>query len=359
MRNLSLTCTSTLSALALATLPGDRAAFDETPTHADFKSASGHIQRVVDGEVIHAVDWDGRPGAESIFRERGRRSHKAWSEFREWSSRNPDTCLRAAGQQACEVLLNCFGPYDARTSEALEAKRSVQRERDALIRRLDGEYPAAVRCAAREYLAPHLLSSLHVPTFPISLSMGDLAFGDSSAFQFSSTLPSGPPTALSAVQAEEVLRRHMQMDAFGTIGTPLDEYARGILDRVKPLEGELDVLDVTEAVMRLPVIPGEGEPADMDRIDYGRLICRHRAVIVGLLLADAGFKLELVSGTVQQDGHQGGHLFLYSSGVGVLEASASGPEFWRSVESAWREEHSLALKVNGGSIYRCHHRTKL
>jgi hypothetical protein len=328
--------------------------------HPDFATASGYIRRVVAGEVIHAVDWDGRPGVESIFREGGRRSRDAWAEFRGWTRSESTHSLREAGVKACQVLLHHYGPYDAKTSEALDAKRAVRRERIELLKKLDGDFPASVRCAARDYLAPLLFAPLQMPSFPTTTSISALAFGGGSLLrQAPGALKVDAQAAPSLAEAEDALRRHMELSPFTTTASNVDDYAREVLEKIKPIETRLDLLDVTEGLMRLPPIPGEREPADMDSLGYGHLICRHRAVIVALLLADAGYKVELVSGTVEQEGHQGGHLFVYSAEHGVLEASASGPEFWRNVESTIQEGATVILKVTDGAIYRCEHRTRL
>lgn len=359
MRFNKSTCASTISALALASLPGDRDAFRASPHHEDFNSASGYVIRDIDGERCHALDWDGLPGIESILREKGLRSHALWTQFRLWRSEHHDSSLRDAGTKACEVLIKVFGPYDRATAAALEARRSVSRERQKILSKLDQEYPAMLRCAAREYLAPEISLTLTLPTFPPILGVNLQSLGAPPTDQVHRDIVFESELFGSVSRAEHVLRHYMTSASDPLQASSVGEFAKGVLDKIKPVEVELEMLEIQESLMRLPAIPGEGEPADMDQISFGSLICRHRAVVVGIVLADAGFNIEVVRGSIEQDGRRGGHLFLYSELEGILEPSSDGPEYWKEVVSVYYEGGAMLVQVKGGALYRLDHRTRL
>lgn len=359
MFSLSNKCSTLASLFALATLPGDRSEYRSTPDHEDFKNASGYIKRVIDGEVCHAVDWNGTPGIDTIFREHGHRSHRIWRDYREWSQAQTGSDLTLAGNKACELLLKHFGPYHKETSDALEARRAVERERDQLEHRLEKEYPAAVRAAARDFFAPMMTLSVKPPPFPTLLivddstpregrSLGGLPdFGDP-------WLPEG-----NAISAEAVLRAYLRTEAKLNDSVSVEHFAREVFEKTKSFESDIQILEVKETLMRLPPIPGEGSPADMDRLQYGALICRHRAVVVSVLLSDAGYDIELVQGVVERGIHQGLHLFVFAPGKGILEPSADGPDFWREPVSVTEREGKLAITVKNGVVYKFDHRTPM
>lgn len=282
-----------------------------------------------------------------------------WSEFRQWRLSQPEASRREAGTKACEALLKYFGPYDIRTAEVLEAKRKVHREREKLLRKLDDEFPASLRSAAREYLGPQVSLVLNLPPLPSVLGVGSpyLTEPPQNPLQREANFETEFLGSMS--KAEQVLRDYMVTASNRQPLTTLQELAKDIVDRIKPLESQLDVLDIQESLTRLPSIPGELEPADIDRIPFGFLICRHRAVVVGILLADAGFELEVVRGAVEQEGRRGEHLFIYAEGDGILEASSDGPDFWKEVASSSENDGKLAARVKGGSTYRFEHRTPL
>lgn len=359
MRLSKSTCASTISALALATIPGDRESFEPTPDHKDFRNATGYLTRTIGNERCHALDWDGRPGVDSILREGGRRSGALWREFREWRALHHEGTLREAGTKACETLLKHFGPYDRRTAEALAAKRRVHGERLRILKELDERYPASVRCAAREYLVPQVALAINAPSFPSVLGISNPAIGGASSNRVPRDISFESEAFGSLSRAEHVLREHMGLESDRYVACSVEDFAKEVLAQIRPVENELDMLDVQEGLMRLPSIPGEGEPADMDRIPFGSLICRHRAVVVAILLADGGFDVEVVRGTVEQEGRSGGHLFVYAASEGILEPSADGPEFWRAVVAASEEEGKIALKVQSGGTYRFEHRTRV
>lgn len=359
MRLNKTTCTSTLSALALATLPGDRELFQPTPFHEDFLSGSGYVRRIVDGETCHAIDWDGVPGVESIFREKGRRSELIWAEFRGWRRSHPESGLTEVGDKACQLLLKYFGPYHLKTAATLLARRMVAQEREQLLKNLDQEYPPSLRSAAREYLKPHIAMSSYSAPFPAAISNLSLNLGEVSASQGNAEVDFGREPLGSLSEAEQVLRRYIVSSGRYSALAFTEDVARDVLKSIQPIEDRLEILDITEGLIRLPPIPGEGTPTDIDHIHFGALICRHRAVVVAALLADAGFEVEVVHGSVTQEGRRGPHLFVYAPHEGILEPSADGPNYWRRVVSSSTEDGKLALKVKGDSTYRLEHRTPL
>ena len=348
-----------VSILALATLPGDRALFDPPITHSDFSSSTGYIRRIVNGTVCHAVDWDGTKGVDTILRENGRRSGPLWHEFREWRRISEKSNLIDHGNKACELLLKHFGPYHEVTSQALTHQRNLARERASLAKLLDKEYPPAVRLAAREYSAPHFAytltfaSPLNYVATPILSTVGDLS------------TPSTPKGAEAPIdpgvysRSEHVLRDYLETNGPLKTINSLDEATKIILEKIKPLEEKLELLDIQLALSTLPSIPGEAHPTDLDLLEYGSLICRHRAVLVGLLLADAGFEVEIVEGVVSRGEHSGRHLFVYTQACGILEPSADGPDFWQKTIPGDTRETLGVLIVEGGAKYHFHHRTLL
>ena len=137
------------------------------------------------------------------------------------------------------------------------------------------------------------------------------------------------------------------------------EAAREIVDKVACLECELEVMDESIRNFILPDIPGEAHPADMDQLAFGSLVCRHRAVIVGVLLADAGYEVELVLGRLSPQGADGTHLFIYSDSTGILESSCEGPEFWKKTVSVCDGKEGLRVTIEGGLVYEFDRRTPL
>jgi len=350
---LSSKCSTVASILALATLPGDDALRDTPIQHPDFIASAGHIRRVIDGAVCHGVDWDGLPGVDTIVREHGRRSGPLWREFRAWREQMGSPDLKLAGDIACALLTKHFGEYHEATAEALRQRRALQRERIELSRKLDAEFSPLLRRAAREYLSPQLAYSLKLPTPDVfiaaSLSSPETHFP-----------PNLPPTVVSAgttdtssyVRSLMLLQDHQSKNFPLPSSTDLDDTAREILARVEPVENMLTVLDVKLALATLPPIPGEDRPADMDRLAYGSLICRHRAVIVGVLLAETGYDIRLVEGTVARGNLPGGgHLFLYSPTEGILEPSAEGPHFWQQPLKESVRDGIREILVEGDLLY--------
>jgi hypothetical protein len=141
--------------------------------------------------------------------------------------------------------------------------------------------------------------------------------------------------------------------------TSLDEVAINILARARPFENAIDEIDRALVNTPLPPIPGEGSLADPDLIPYGRLICRHRAVIAAIPLALAGFDIELVNGSREVGGIVAPHLFIYCHEIGVLEASSNGPAFWMKPTRSSGNPALPLLDMEDGSRYRFYHRTKL
>lgn len=351
---LSSKCSTVASILALATLPGDEALRDAPIQDPDFIASSGHIRHVIDGAVCHGVDWDGLPGVDTIVREQGRRSGPLWREFRAWREQIGSPDLRLAGDMACALLTKHFGEYHEATAEALRQRRALQRERVELARNLDAEFSPPLRRAAREYLSPQLAYSLKLPTPNVFIAA-------SLSSPETSLPPDPPPTVATAgttdsssyVRSMMLLQDHQNKNLPLPSSTDLEHTAREILARVEPVESMLTTLDMKLSLVTLPPIPGEERPADVDRLAYGSLICRHRAVIIGVLLAETGYDIRLVEGTVTRGNLPGGgHLFLYSPTEGILEPSAEGPHFWQqplteSVRGGIRE-----ILVEGDLLYK-------
>lgn len=359
MATLSSKCATTASLLALATLPSHHTLTDPPITHEDFASARGYIRRTIHGKIVHAVDWDGTPGIESIVRESGRRSEGLWKEFRAWRATNQNADSIEAGNMACSLLLKHFGPYHQATSDALSKRRALQREKTEATRSLESECPLALRVAARDYLSQHFGYLVKMPP-PLPFLPGGLASGveeSTNSFPLDSRYERSVGSPFSG--PESVLREFMLTNLFLTNATSLEDAAKSVLSKARAMEETIDMLDMSQAIMRLPPIPGERQPADMDLINYGALICRHRAVVVGVLLADAGFDVEVVEGSVGRDGNSGGHLFVYSAERGILEPSADGPNFWRRMVSATEENNALIITVDDGTTYRFGNRTPL
>lgn len=360
MSQLSSKCATAISILSLASLPGDRSLFDVPLPRGEFTSTQGYERKMIGDTVFHAVDWNGSSGAESVFRETGRRSGRTWREFRAWRTDSGNRDIIDNGNKACALLLKHFGPYDQATSDALTRRRAAEKERAELVKALEKECPLPLRTAARDYLAPQLAYALRGPSpftyiaAPILPSLVDPLTTERSLFSSEKSEVTGPLSS-----SELVLRDYIGGNQHAIPPSTLENVAKSILDRALPLEEKIDLLDIQLAVARLPDIPGEETPADMDRIHYGSLICRHRAVIVALLLADAGFDVELVEGTVSRDGHSGGHLFIFCEQTGILEPSADGPDFWRSIEVVSLNGRSMAITVSGNTVYTFGHRTKM
>jgi hypothetical protein len=360
MPDLSTKCATTISLLALASLPGDRTLFDAPLDEANFKTTKGYERRVVDNVICHAVDWDGAIGAEAVFRENGHRSGRLWQDFRAWRKTTPSNDIVDNGNKACALLLKHFGPYDQATSEALANRRALEKERAQAARNLEKECPLSLRTAARDYLAPHLSYTIKIPAPPTHIAATvppNLTEAPTSEFNVLSperTVIGGPFSPSATVLREYLAATQSFVDT-----TSIEAAARAILEKALPLESRLDLLDVKLMVPHLPPIPGEGHPADMDLIHYGALICRHRAVIVGVLLADAGFDVEIVEGYVSRDEYTGGHLFVFSKTAGILEPSADGPDFWRKTASVAHDGTHMSITVDGDTVYKFGNRTEL
>lgn len=360
MPDFSTKCATTISLLALASLPGDRSLFDPPLPEGEFKTTKGYERRVVDGAICHVVDWDGAIGAEAIFRENGRRSTHLWREFRAWRAESHNNDLVENGNKACALLLKHFGPYDQATSDALASRRAMEKERSQVAKNLEKEVPLTLRSAARDYLAPQLAYTVKIPSplsyiaAPAQTALGDISLSEKNLFNADRSEVIGPFSP-----SEAVLREYVEGFQGPVDSTSLEHAAKSIIDRALPLETRLDLLDVQLLVSRLPPIPGERSPADMDLIHYGSLICRHRAVIVGVLLADAGFDVEIVEGTVSRDSHTGGHLFVFSKTDGILEPSADGPQFWRKTATVGHDGTRMSITVDGDTVYHFGNRTEL
>ena len=351
-------CATTVSILALASLPGDRGLFQPTPSHPDFKSGTGYVKRTINGEACHGVDWDGTTGVDSVFREKGPRSGRIWREFREWNTAEGRGDLARSGNKACELLLKHFGPYHPETSDALQGQRKLEDERRQVEAKLDAQFPATVRRAAHEYLGPHLSLAVRLPPFAPTLGISTLALPEGSTIQAAIPSPEYVGGG-SFTQSEIVLRNFMLASRVLTAMESVEDFAKEVVEKADPIESQLQMLEVRSSLLRLPPIPGEGQPADMDHIYFGAMICRHRAIVVGILLADAGFDVEVVRGTVERDGHSGRHLFVFAPDGGILEPSADGPDFWRDAVTATEDNGKLSIKVKSGAVYRFEHRVPL
>jgi hypothetical protein len=361
MSPISTKCATAASLFALLSLPSDRRLPDKAISHPDFQGATGYIRRTIDAARVHAVDWDGKPGVETVLRENGRRSAAYWNDVREWNAKHPAESLEAYGTRVCELLLRHFGPYDEATSTVLGQRREIERRKAQLTRALDRLSPPAIRHAAHEYLGMtmthFLLTPLPTPAFAGSVQAQPTEFGGGRLTLYADL--SRSELALST--SETVLRECLTLSAGTELPTTksLTSLAEEIVEKARPLEAALDELDQALWRVTLPPIPCETSPADPDLIPYGRLICRHRAVIAALPLAEAGFDVELVNGAREARGTSTPHLFVYSREVGVLEASADGPEFWIKVTGSSGDPALPVLEMSDGSRYRFYHRTKM
>ena len=360
MSSFSARCARTASLLALATLPNDRSLRDPTLKHDDFTAATGYIRRSVNGVICHGVDWDGTPGIEAVVRENGVRSAALFREFRSWRTSHNSSSLVEHGNQACAFLAKHFGPYDKATSEALQQRRELENNRAQLISNLEKEFPLAVRSAAHEHLSPQLAYSVRAPLAPLATfaPLTPRAI-DLSANSFTATNSQEQPSPALFLRNEAILWEFIQSDKSLASLSSLEEAAKTILERCEAREKQIDGVDLALSLFRLPAIPGERKPADVDLIEYGALICRHRAVVVATLLAETGYQIELVEGTVTRHGHSGGHLFIYSEEAGILEPSAEGPEFWRKTVSIRDDSGQFSVLVDSETRYIFGHRTPM
>jgi hypothetical protein len=361
MKPATTNCATAASIFALLSLPSDRSLTHHPLSHPDFSLASGYIQRTIGNSRVHAVDWDGNPGIETVLREDGPRSKAFWRETREWIADHPELDLETYGTRVCELLMQHFGPYDEETSKALGQRRELERQRAHISDDLDCACPPSLRHAAHEYLGmtiTHPITTRLPAYFLMSGIHAQLHDFSGSRPQLSDDL-SLSETPLSS--SETVLRESMALTSDSTVPTPklLTTFAERIVREAHPLEKKLHEIEQALWRVTLPPIPCEGSPADPDIIPYGRLICRHRAVIAALALADAGFDVELISGARESSGSSFAHLFVYSKEVGVLEASVEGPEFWMKVKVTSGDPALPVLEMEDGSRYRFYHRTPL
>lgn len=357
MSSFSTRCATAASLLALATLPTDRSVREQTLTHDDFTRGVGYLRRNVNGVVCHGVDWDGVPGIESVVRENGVRSAELFREFRAWRATHNSTSLMEHGNKACALMAKHFGPYDKATSNALRYKRELENKRDQLAADLEKEFPLSLRSAAREHIAPELAYATKAPL--ASLAPLTTHAVDLSSHFFATTSPLDQPSPALLLKNEAILSEFIQTNSNLPAHTSLEDAAKTILNRYAERDKQIDYLRLELLIYRLPPIPGERTPADIDLIEYGSLICRHRAVIVALLLADAGYAIELVEGSVTQQGHSGDHLFIYSEEAGILEPSAEGPDFWRSTMATKDDPSGFLVLVDSETKYKFGHRTPL
>lgn len=363
MATLCTKCAAAASILALSSpaIPNQ----GENP-YPEFSLATGYIRREVRGSQVHAVDWDHAPGVETILRENGPKSAGFWRQWREWRASFPNANLEAHGNRVCELLLRHFGPYDKKTSEALAQRRKLHQQRATAVQSLNTACPPYLRSAAWEYLGG--------PVAPLSLEPPTLAGNGTTDAVEALSMPASMPFSgdfgglLTGDRSTGVLSRGELILLAHAAGNPalnwphrnsLEDVAKTVLASAQPLEKVVDDLDRALINTPLPAIPGEDSPADPDCIPYGRLICRHRAVIAAIPLALAGFKVELVNGWHEAAGTQEPHLFIYCRGVGVLEASSNGPTFWMKAKRSQEEPTAAALEMEDGSVYRFHCRTQL
>lgn len=358
MPTLTTKCAAAASILALSSPAVTTQGEDPCP---DFTTATGYTRRELGGSSIHGVDWDKAPGVETILRENGIRSTGFWRDWREWRAHSSTADLEAHGNRVCELILRHFGPYDKKTAEALGQRRKLQQQRATAVQSLNTSCPPYLRSAAWEYLGgpvtpdplvvykagEQLASVVTYPSISLSCELGGVLAANHSA----GALSSGEAILLAHVACNPALNWPQT--------NSLDDIANNILASARPFEKTIDDIDRALTNTRLPSIPGEESPADLDLIPYGRLICRHRAVIAAIPLALAGFKVELINGSREATGAQEPHLFVYCRGIGVLEASSDGPTFWIKTKGSAVDPTAAALEMEDGSIYRFHQRTEL
>jgi hypothetical protein len=258
-------------------------------------------------------------------------------------------------------LLHYFGPYDELTAHVLASRRKLELRRIEIAKALHEACPEDVRDAAHEYL----LEAFKCSAMGQPLTRRVVTGGEEQSNQM--PVVGGLPLGLLGVTETsfsasgfarlELLAPHREHSTVPY--KSLEMIAQEVIDRARPFEAALEEIDVALSGMRLPEIPGEGYPAHINVIPHGRLICRHRAVIAVLPLAEAGFDVELVNGSREVGGVSVPHLFIYSREVGVLEPSANGPEFWIKVKHESSEPKLPVLEMQDGSRYHFAHRTKI
>jgi hypothetical protein len=345
--------------LSLLAIPSDYPIAPQPLSHPDFSTSTGYICRAVNGAPVHAIDWNGEPGADSLLRENGPRSGPLWREFGKWRTHNPDAGLKAHGDEICRLLLHYFGPYDRLTAEALSKQRELQIQKMQVSAELNSLCPPQVVAAARDYLGistvPVILS--HLPLLPTFGHQLPTPLAPKSPHQSSEALPEKLFARLE-IQLRELL---LGMPASHDLSrsSSLDEVARALLQNTQSFQNELDELDRELLNLVLPAIPGEHSPADLDLIPYGRLICRHRAVIAAVPLANAGFAVELVVGSREDKGVSVPHIFVFNEELGILEASSNGPHFWIGVATSTGSQEMPTLRMADGSTYQFHRRILL
>lgn len=222
-----------------------------------------------------------------------------------------------------------------------------------ISRKLDAEFSPPLRRAAREYLSPQFAYALKLPS-PNSFIAASIPVPETPLNPETSPIveENDSPHLTSYTRSMMVLHEHVLKKSLLPTVTDLEHAAKEIITQIEPIENAIDLLDVRLSITALPHIPGEEFPADMDRLAYGSLICRHRAIIVGLLLADVGYDVRLVEGTIARNSLPGGgHLFLYSPTEGILEPSCDGPLFWQAVSSESRKDGKIETQVAGDLTY--------
>jgi hypothetical protein len=358
MASLSTKCATAATVLTLFSPTVTELTEQYLTLPTDFLTATGYIRKEVTGSRLHGVDWDGVSGVETVVRENGHRTQGFWKEWREWCAKSPGADLETHGNRVCELVLRHFGPYDNQTAETLSQRRKLQQQRASVLKTLNTSCPLSLRNAAWEYLGG--------PLAPLTL-IPPTAGESSEDTMISSTIPrscalEGLTISHSPLsRGELILRAHAEVnpDLRWQKATSLEEVANNILKSAQPFEKTLDEIDEALLKTPLPSIPGEGSPADIDLIPYGRLICRHRAVIAAIPLALAGFNVELVRGAIEVGSAQEPHLFIYCEERGILEASSHGPVFWKRVTSSSESPSLPVFYTEEGSIYRVYQRTKL
>lgn len=361
MSTVTTKCATAASIFTLLSLPGDITPAEKPVFHPDFNTAIGYIRRDINSAPVHAVDWDGKPGVETVLRENGRHSRGFWRELRAWIATNPHANLETHGTRVCELLLRHFGPYDKATSEVLARRRELEQKRAQVAQSLDTAFPPTLRSAAREYLGGSISYTLAASAIsPLAFDLPLFSHFDIKT-NVVQRLDDATIPGFVLSRSEIVLREHLAGSSENSWPqtNSLEAVAKEIVDRARPFLTTLDEIDLALLSARLPPIPGEGSPSDLDLISYGHLICRHRAVIAAIPLALAGFDIELVSGTREVKGIPVAHLFVYSKELGVLEASSDGPDFWIKVKSSSGDPALPVLTMEDGSIYRFYHRTNL
>ena len=346
------------SVLALASLPVDRGLFRPACDVVPPPKPCGHERLPAEGGFCHLVDWDPWPGIDAIVHEQGIRTGPLWSEFRKWRREHRGVDIVTAGNKACELLTKHFGGFNETIAESLVQRRALETTKLLMQAKLDREYPPLVRIAARRFIQYGESSPNQLTASPNShlLEPGEVSAQWSKTVGMES-VTLAPPS--STPHSEEIVREYMLKNPDLKRCSSIREVARNIVSEVASQESELEVMDESIRSILLPDIPGETYPADMDRLAFGSLVCRHRAVIVGVLLADAGYHVELVLGRVSRLSGSERHLFIYSDSAGILESSCEGPEFWKETISETKRNGKLSITIEGGLTYEFERRTTL